>query len=72
MVTDQIVSPTLEATRTEPEFVEHINNTVKIGHTAEWVFVIDNLNPHQSASLLEWIAEKCGLSDALGKKWQAS
>ncbi len=42
MVTVQIVSPTLEATRTEPEFVEHIartvkiNNTVKIDDTAEW------------------------------------
>ena len=73
VVTGQIVSPTLEATRTEPEFVDHIArtvkiNTVKIDDTAEWIFVVDNLNTHQSASLVEWVAQKCDCSDALGKK----
>ena len=68
MVTGQIVSPTLEATRTEPEFVEHIARTVQTDDTAEWIFVVDNLNTHQSASLVEWVAAKCGLGDALGKK----
>ena len=48
MVTGQIASPTLEATRTEPEFVDHIARTVKIDDTAEWVFVVDNLNTHPS------------------------
>ena len=33
VVTGQIVSPTLEATRTEPEFVEHIARTVNIDPT---------------------------------------
>ena len=68
VVTGQIVSPTLEATRTEPEFVDHIARTVKLDDTAEWIFVVDNLNTHPSASLVEWIAQKCGLGDALGKK----
>ena len=78
VVTGQIVSPTLEATRTEPEFVDHIArtvkintvkiNTVKLDDTAEWIFVVDNLNTHQSASLVEWIAQKCDWGDALGKK----
>ena len=73
VVTGQIVSPTLEATRTEPEFVDHIArtvkiNTVKIDDTAEWIFVVDNLNTHLSASLVEWIAQKCDWGDALGEK----
>ncbi len=68
VVTGQIVSPTLEATRTEPEFVDHIARTVQTDAAAEWIFVVDNLNTHQSASLVEWIAEKCGVSDALGEK----
>lgn len=74
VVTGQIVSPTLEATRTEPEFVEHIArtvlfaDTVQLDDTAEWIFVVDHLNTHQSASLVEWVARKCGVSDTLGKK----
>jgi transposase len=68
VVTGQIVSPTLEATRTEPEFVEHIARTVNIDPTGEWIFVVDNLNTHASESLVKWVAEACGLDDPLGKK----
>jgi hypothetical protein len=68
VVTGQIVSPTLEATRTEPEFVEHIARTVNIDPTGEWIFVVDNLNTHASESLVKWVAEECGLHDSLGKK----
>jgi transposase len=68
VVTGPIVSPTLEATRTEPEFVEHIARTVNIDPTGEWIFVVDNLNTHASESLVKWVAEECGLPDPLGKK----
>lgn len=68
VVTGQIVSPTLEATRTEPEFVEHIARTVNFHPTGEWIFIVDNLNTHASESLVQWVAEQCGLSDPLGKK----
>ena len=68
VVTGQIVSPTLEATRTEPEFVEHIARTVTLEPTGEWIFIVDNLNTHASESLVEWIAEQCAIDDSLGKK----
>ena len=68
VVTGQIVSPTLEATRTEPEFVEHIARTVSVDPKGEWVFIVDNLNTHASESLVEWVAEQCGVEDSLGKK----
>jgi transposase len=68
VVTGQIVSPTLEATRTEPEFVAHISRTVSADPTGEWIFVVDNLNTHASESLVQWIAEQCGIEDSLGKK----
>ena len=68
VVTGQIVSPTLEATRTEPEFVEHIAQTVSVDPTGEWIFIVDNLNTHASESLVEWVAEQCGVQDPLGKK----
>jgi hypothetical protein len=68
VVTGQIVSPTLEATRTEPEFVAHIARTVELDPTGEWIFVVDNLNTHASESLVRWVADECDLSGALGKK----
>jgi transposase len=68
VVTGQIVSPTLGATRTEPEFVEHIARTVDIDPTGEWIFVVDNLNTHASEGLVRWVADACGLDDSLGKK----
>jgi transposase len=68
VVTGMIVCPTLEATRTEPEFVAHIAGTVDTDPGAEWVFVVDCLNTHLSESLVKFVAERCGLPGALGKK----
>jgi transposase len=68
VVTGLIVCPTLEATRTEPEFVAHIGRTVDTDPDAEWIFVVDRLNTHLSESLVKFVAERCSLPDALGKK----
>lgn len=68
VVTGQILSPTLEPTRTEPEFVQHIARTVNADTDREWIFVVDCLNTHVSESLVKWTAEQCGLLDELGKK----
>jgi len=68
VVTGMIVCPTLEATRTEPEFVDHIARTVNLDPTGEWTFIVDNLNTHASESLVNWVAEQCGIHDPLGKK----
>jgi len=68
VVTGEIISPTLEATRTEPQFVDHIARTVSIDPTGEWIFIVDNLNTHASESLVEWVAKQCGIEDSLGKK----
>src|SRR5271155_875157 len=68
VVTGMIVCPTLEATRTEPEFVAHIARTVDTDPAAEWIFIVDCLNTHMSESLVTWTAQRCGLPGALGKK----
>jgi transposase len=68
VVTGLIVCPTLETTRTEPEFVAHLARTVDTDPDAEWIFVVDCLNTHISESLVRIVAERCGLPDALGKK----
>ena len=72
VVTGMIVCPTLEATRTEAEFVAHITRTVDTDPTAEWLFVVDCLNTHMSESLVKFVAERCGLPDELGKKTTAA
>jgi len=72
VVTGKIVGPTLEATRTEPEFVAHIERTVDTDPDAEWIFVVDRLNTHMSESLVEFVAERCGVADTLGKKTTAA
>lgn len=71
VVTGRIVCPTLEATRTEPEFVAHITRTVDTDPDAEWIFVVDRLNTHLSESLVTFVAERCGVTEALGKKTRA-
>jgi transposase len=72
VVTGMIVCPTLEATRTEPEFVAHIKRTVDTDPDAEWIFVVDRLNTHLSESLVKFVAKRCDLPDALGKKTTAA
>jgi hypothetical protein len=68
IVTGQIVAPTLEPTRTEPEFVRHLANTISSDPTASWTFVVDNLNTHVSEGLVRWVAKECEITEDLGKK----
>jgi hypothetical protein len=59
---------TIGPTRTEPDFVAHIERTVATDPEVPWVFVVDCLNVHWSATLVEWIAERCEPNRPLGKK----
>jgi transposase len=68
VATGELVAPTLGPTRTEEDFVAHIEQTVKLDPEAAYVFVSDNLNIHQSASLVELVARLCDIKEDLGKK----
>lgn len=68
VVTGEILSPSIGPTRTEEDFVNHIRNTVDTDPAAHWVFVADQLNTHKSAGLVEFIANRIGCDDDLGKK----
>ena len=65
-----IISPSIGETRNEQDFKEHISRTVASDPLVKkWLFVVDNLNTHQSESLVLWVAELAGLSvDYLGIK----
>lgn len=67
-VTGELIAPTLGPKRTEKDFVRHIEKTVNLDPPAGYVFVLDNLNIHQSASLVKTVARLCGIKEDLGKK----
>jgi hypothetical protein len=65
----KIIAPSLGPTRTEADFVAHIKQTVASDAEAtRWHFVADNLNIHQSESLVRFVAEHNGIKDDLGQK----
>lgn len=63
-----VVAPTLSPTRTEGDFLSHVQQTVATDPEAGWVFVVDNLNTHQSEGLVLWVAQACGVEEDLGQK----
>jgi hypothetical protein len=71
VVSGAIVAPSAGPTRTEADFLAHVRGVVATDSAAtRWHSVTDNLNTHQSASLVEWVACESGLPDALGVKGQ--
>lgn len=68
VTTGTLLAPTLGPTRTEADFVRHLAGVVATDPEAPWVFVVDNLNVHCSAGLVEWIASVCGVHCDLGVK----
>lgn len=66
VATGQIVSPRIEATRTNLDFLAHIKKTISVDPNGRWIFVLDNLDPHKSEMLVRFIAEKIGHDDDLG------
>ena len=55
-------------TRTERDFVAHVEQLLATDPAAEWVFIVDQLNTHKSESLVKWVARHCGMVDDLGVK----
>jgi hypothetical protein len=68
VVTGELIAPTLGPTRTEEDFVAHIERTIALDPDARYVFVLDNLNIHCSAGLVGLVTRLCDLDDELGAK----
>jgi transposase len=69
VVTGQIVAPSAGPTRTEADFLAHVQGVVATEPGAtRWHFVVDNLDTHRSASLVQWVAAVSGLTITLGEK----
>lgn len=69
IATGMIVAPFCGPTRTEVDFLTHLQEVVKTDPQASrWHIVCDQLNIHQSESLVRWVADLSGLEEDLGVK----
>jgi hypothetical protein len=60
--TGEVTEASLGPTRTEEDFTAHIARTLTRDPEGVWVFVVDRLNIHQSVSLVDLVADYCGLT----------
>lgn len=69
VVSGQVLAPTAGRTRTEADFLAHIQGVVATDPDAtRWHVVVDNLDIHRSESLVRWVASESGLDIDLGVK----
>ena len=68
VATGQVPAPSLGPTRTEIDFAAHIAQTIALDPKAHWTFVVDQLNTHQSETLVKLVAEYCEIKTDLGVK----
>jgi hypothetical protein len=71
VATGEVLAPVVGQTRTEADFATHIGAVVDHVPAATWIFVADNLNTHQSETLVRFVAVRRGLADDLGVKGQS-
>jgi putative transposase len=72
IVTGQILVPACGPTRTEADFLAHVQAVVKTTpEVKRWHIICDCLNTHQSASLVEWVATRDALKEELGVKGES-
>ena len=65
--TGQVSEASLGPTRTEQDFAAHIARTLTHDPEGVWVFVVAQLNIHQSVSLVDLVAEQCGLREEVAQ-----
>jgi putative transposase len=68
IATGQVIEPSIGPTRTEIDFANHITKTIDTDPEAGWIFIVDQLNTHQSESLVKLVASRCQIDIDLGVK----
>lgn len=68
VVRGQLLATTITETRDNHDFARHIQHTIATDPDAGWVFVVDNLNTHCGAPLVQMVAQHLGIDpESLGK-----
>jgi len=69
VATGQVETVSCGDTRTEDDFLKHIQRTLaESPNVVKWHFVVDNLNIHQSESLVRYVADESDCALDLGVK----
>lgn len=68
VATGQVRVPYLAPTRNETDFAHHITDLIAQDPKAGLILIVDQLNTHQSESLVRLVATQCQLSEDLGIK----
>ncbi len=72
VVSGHLLAPAGGPTRTEADFLAHLQAVVATQPEARrWHVVCDQLNTHQSESLVRWVAELSGIQEDLGVKGES-
>ena len=67
VATGEVTEASLGPTRTEHDFTAHVARTLARDPEGVWVFVVDQLNIHQSVSLVDLVAAHCGLTEEVAQ-----
>jgi transposase len=68
VATGRLITPSIGPTRTNEDFASHIGRSIATNPEAGWIFVVDQLNTHQSEDLVKLIAKECDIELDLTKK----
>jgi putative transposase len=70
VVTGHVIEPSWGPTRTEEDALAHLQDLIASDPKAtKWHLMLDNLNIHQSESLVRWVAQQEGMAaETLGVK----
>lgn len=72
VATGRVVVPSIGQTRTNEDFATHLEKTIATDPEAGWVFVLDQLNIHQSEALVKLVAKELGIELNLDSKGNLS
>lgn len=68
VATGRVIAPSIGPTRTNEDFASHIQKTIATDPEAGWIFVVDQLNIHQSEALVKLVAKECSIGLELDSK----
>ena len=72
VVTGKVLTPFCGPTRTESDFLAYLQALIETcPQTKRWHIVCDQLNTHQSESLVRWVAELSDITEDLGVKGES-
>ena len=68
VATGRVIAPSIGPSRTNEDFASHVAQTIATDPDAGWIFVVDQLNIHQSEALVKLVAKELGIELELDRK----